>query len=201
LKTPDHARGKEHDVVHVDAADPSFQMTKADARSLTKRIAHGLRHNFGIGASGPGKDIVLGVSSGQHLLPTAFYGVVAAEGVYSAASASFTATELARQIKDGPAKAMITSADIKDVAAEAAKLAGLPLSRVLVMESKPKASLRSVDGSVDCLPQAELDWKKITDPKELWDSSICLLYSSGTTGVPKGQTRHIVQCCYNIESY
>jgi acyl-coenzyme A synthetase/AMP-(fatty) acid ligase len=30
-----------------------------------------------------------------------------------------------------------------------------------------------------------LDWERITDPMALKDSLVCLLYSSGTTGVPK----------------
>jgi 4-coumarate--CoA ligase len=35
-------------------------------------------------------------------------------------------------------------------------------------------------------PQESLDWQRISDPVELENSLICLLYSSGTTGAPKG---------------
>ena len=35
-------------------------------------------------------------------------------------------------------------------------------------------------------PHESLDWPRITDPKTLDESVICLLYSSGTTGIPKG---------------
>ena len=35
------------------------------------------------------------------------------------------------------------------------------------------------------MSRQELDWTRITDPQELEDSVICLLYSSGTTGLPK----------------
>ena len=38
----------------------------------------------------------------------------------------------------------------------------------------------------NAMPHESLDWQVITDEKELADSVICLLYSSGTTGVPKG---------------
>jgi len=44
-----------------------------------------------------------------------------------------------------------------------------------------------VEGENDSLPEiGRLEWRRITDKKELDDSLICLLYSSGTTGVPKG---------------
>ncbi|KAF2460313.1 4-coumarate-CoA ligase [Lineolata rhizophorae] len=177
---------KELSVIHAEAADPSYSITKAQARKLTKQVAHSLRTHFGIGANGAGKDVVVTISSGQYLLPTAFYGIVAAGGVFSAASGSFTAAELARQIKDGDSNVVICCQYTKDVAIAAAKECGLGLDRVLVLRSYPKMSLRSVEGDLEMFGQGELDWERITDPQELKDRLICLLYSSGTTGIPKG---------------
>ena len=34
----------------------------------------------------------------------------------------------------------------------------------------------------------KLDWEKITDPEILENSLVVLIYSSGTTGLPKGNT-------------
>jgi hypothetical protein len=68
---------------------------------MTRHIAYILRHHFGIGRDGAGRDIFTCVSSGQILLPVVFYGVVAAGGVFSAASNSCTAGEIARQIRTG----------------------------------------------------------------------------------------------------
>ncbi|KFY93207.1 hypothetical protein V500_03820 [Pseudogymnoascus sp. VKM F-4518 (FW-2643)] len=87
--------------IHLEAGNDANSVTKSQARDLTQRIAHGLRSKFNIGAAGPGKDVVVSISSGQPLLPVLFYGVVAAGGVYSAASSSFTTPELARQITQG----------------------------------------------------------------------------------------------------
>lgn len=116
-----------------------------------------------------------------------FYGIVAAGGVYSAASSSFTAPELSRQIQQGSSNLILCSQDVKDITLQAAKDCGVPLSRVLIVESKPRLSIRSIQGGKTILPsRGELDWERITNREELEESLICLLYSSGTTGPPKG---------------
>lgn len=158
---------------------------------LTRQIAYILRHNFGVGSQGPGKDVVLGVSSGQVLLPTVFYGVIAAGGVWSAASYTATPAELERQIRQGSSRLIVTGPDTKDVAVEAAQKAGVPADRVLVLRSMGhERVLENLATGVNYLAQAGakdvLDWERITSPKALEDSLICLLYSSGTTGAPKG---------------
>lgn len=117
-----------------------------------------------------------------------FYGVIAAGGVWSAASYTATSAELERQIRQGSSRLIITGPEMKNVAEEAARKAGVPADRVLVLRSmRHERVLKNVVTGVNYLAQVGekdvLDWERITDPKALEDSLICLLYSSGTTGM------------------
>ncbi|OBT58401.1 hypothetical protein VE04_00778 [Pseudogymnoascus sp. 24MN13] len=181
-----HCDAAEDTKIHIEAGNDANSVTKSQARDLTQRIAHGLRRNFNIGALGPGKDVVVCISSGQPLLPVFFYGVVAAGGVYSAASSSFTTPELARQITQGGSNLLVCSPDTQDVAVAAAKQCGIPLNRVLCLKSSPEWGLMSLGNNQNCISNEKLDWKRITNKEELENSLVCLLYSSGTTGPPKG---------------
>lgn len=172
--------------MHQEAANPSNTITKRQLRDLVQRIAHGVRKHYGIGKNGPNKDVVTVISYGQPIVPAVYYGVVAAGGVYSAASPSSTVAELARQVKIGNSELLVCGVEHKDVATEAAKECGLPLSNVLLLESSPSWKLRSLDGGVDAISNGHLQWEKIIDPKALKDSLITILWSSGTTGLPKG---------------
>ncbi|KAM3442805.1 hypothetical protein MY4824_000946 [Beauveria thailandica] len=180
------ARSREDTVLHAEARDPAKGITKALARDLTKQFAHFLRREYGIGKNGEGNDVVMVVSSGQSALPCLFYGVIAAGGIYSAGSPMNTPSELARQIRDGPGKVVVCSKDAVESTVKAAIEAGLSKRHVLVLESHPDIKLYSADGAAACDFRGKLDWRVIKDARELEKSKICILYSSGTTGLPKG---------------
>ncbi|KAM0460034.1 hypothetical protein ACHAO4_002163 [Trichoderma viride] len=160
-------QAKEDTPIFAEAQYPSKVITKAKARDLTRQIAYFLRHQYGIGKDGPDKDIVVTISTGQSALGCIFYAVLAAEGIYSAASPSSTASDLTRQIHDGPASLVICSEDLKDVVLSGTHDAGIPARNVLVLSSYPEIQLKSADGAVECDFKGSLDWRRITDPKEL----------------------------------
>lgn len=160
---------------------------------MTRQFAYFLRHQYGIGRDGPGRDVVVTISTGQSALGCVLYAVLAADGIYSAASPSSTVSDLTRQIKDGPGRVVVCSEDVKGVALSAAHEAGLPARNVLVLQSYPEIQLKSADGETECDFRGSLDWRRITDPEELENSKACIVYSSGTTGLPKG----MMKTCYH----
>jgi 4-coumarate--CoA ligase len=165
-------------------------LNKAGLQRLAEEFAFGLRKRFNVGVNGRNKDVVVIFSSGQPAYPAAFFGVIAAGGVASLASASYTAKELARQVRQGGANILIASEDLLSVAREAKKEVGSHIT-IVCLKSVPDWSL-SVDGEGESgelrgvTMDERLKWEKITDPVELEKSLIALLYSSGTTGEPKG---------------
>lgn len=185
----EHSIGDEDTPLHFSAANPNVYLTKGALRALSQRIAHFLRHGFAVGAEGPYRDVVVVCTSGQPAAPAMFWGVIAAGGVFSAASPSFTPEELARQIKQGKSKTLVISGDNLEVGKKAAQLAGLSLDRVIVFDSEPAWEVRALAGgqAVDVEKGPRMPWKRVTDADELARSLIVLLYSSGTTGVPKGR--------------
>ncbi|KAM0262165.1 hypothetical protein ACHAQJ_001908 [Trichoderma viride] len=192
-------QAKEDSPIFAEAKYPSKVITKAGARELTRQFAYFLRHQYGIGRDGPGKDVVVTISTGQSALGCIFYAVIAADGIYSAASPSSTVSDLTRQIKDGPGSIVVCSEDVKDLALSATHNAGIPARNVLVLKSYPYIQLKSADGAVECDFKGSLDWRRITDPKELEYSKSCIVYSSGTTGLPKGvliSHQNMVSECY-----
>lgn len=191
----EHSIATDETVLHVDTEDPSNKLNKADLRDLTQRIAHGLRHRYGIGKNGPNKDVVTVMSYGQLLVPAVYYGIVAAGGIYSAASPSSTVSDLVRQTTIGESSLLICSVEHRDIAIAAAKQCKIPLSRVLILESRggrQKWSLRSVDANINAISHQKLSWQRITDHEQLKNSIVTILWSSGTTGLPKGvQLSHL----------
>jgi 4-coumarate--CoA ligase len=125
------------------------------------------------------------IATGNYVFPSVFYGVVAAGGIFSSVSSSATLQELARLIEAAPSDLVICNADTRDIAVRAAKQCGVSDERVLVID--PEAcTLRDLRGN-DVLGEEMLEWKRITNQEELEKSTVCLIYSSGTTGLPKGR--------------
>ncbi|KAK4500965.1 hypothetical protein PRZ48_006771 [Zasmidium cellare] len=168
------------------AEDPSRSLSKKDLRRYTQNVAYALRSRYGIGANGPGKDIVTVISSGQPLLPAAFFGVIAVGGIYSSAHSTATVQELARQLETSRSRVLICSPDCLGVVCKAADTGSIARSNVLVIESASSWALRCLDSRQNLLDLGSLMWDPITNKVELERSLIAIVWSSGTTGVPKG---------------
>lgn len=182
-------------MVMIDADRPdTHTLTFVEYRQLSKRIGLGLQQ-AGIK---PG-DRVLMFSNNNLYFPSAFLGVLMAGGIFTGANPTFVARELAYQLKDSGASILIAAEDSLDVALQAAEEVGLSKDKIYLFDAKqdPRGERPApgTNGRVKgvkhwteliqaSLAEAERwQWVEPADPK---NTTCCLNYSSGTTGVPKG---------------
>lgn len=140
---------------------------------------------------GEGRDVVLTVLHGSPFAPVFFYGVVAAAGIFCGASPDYQIAELKRQISGSKAKLLVCSPQSEALVVHAAKQCGFSKDRIVILDSSTPHSwkLISAEDRSDLLKGnagKKHQWQRITDQTTLEGTTVCLLYSSGTTGLPKG---------------
>ena len=176
---------REDDSIWISPYDASLSITLSQARSLTTRIGHGLR-SLDVGTKEGVEDIVLTFVDNQVMCGPAMFGVICAGAVHSTCPFTATAFELCRQIKLSSPKILICSPMTRKVAEEAISLSGMNI-RLLVMTSKTGAcDIEDANGN-SILTSATFNWKRITSQELLEGRTACLVFSSGTTGPPKGK--------------
>ena len=184
----------------VDAGDgdrvalrhPRGTHTYAEVADEVRRVAAGL---VGLGVR-PEERVLLCMTDDVELVT----GILAAMYVGAVAvpsSTMLTGGELAKLVVDSRARVLLGSAQFAEAVTIAA--AGAPDLRHVVLTGDAAPEVAEVTGLTwDALRSAE----PLTAPYATWDESPALwLYTSGTTGTPKGAMHRHVDIRFVVETY
>ena len=112
------------------------------------------------------------------------WGTLWAGGIISPANPAYTVDELAFQLKNSGAKALATQVSALTVATAAAQKVGIPEDRIILLDDErdPNARVKHFTSVRNISGATRFRRQKIKADTDL----AFLVYSSGTTGVPKG---------------
>jgi 4-coumarate--CoA ligase len=179
-----------HDPVIFQDADTNRKFTFGEVRETSISFAKGLKSIFYFR-----KGDILSVFSPNCIdTPAITFGALWAGVIVSPANPGYTVNELAYQLKDSGAKAIATQMATIDTVRKACAKVGLPEDHIILIgdardESgrfKHWTSVRNISGTT------RYNKAKILPKKDL----AFLVYSSGTTGTPKG----VKLCHHNLTS-
>ncbi|KAF2741390.1 acetyl-CoA synthetase-like protein [Polyplosphaeria fusca] len=166
--------------LYIDATDPSHNISAVSAEKFIRKLIAGFRR-----AGLKQGDTVLIHSFNNIYYPIIVLGIIGFGGVFTGTNPSYTTSELQHQIQASAAKLIIAEPEILSSIQSAAASSGLPASKILILDSTKQSIPFGFQSWNSLLKHGENDWHHFNDEKISKDTPAMLLFSSGTTGLPK----------------
>lgn len=160
----------------------SRHYTYSGLRDAAIAFGQGLRSNWNWQKG----DIITLFAPNSIDIPVIIYGTFFAGGIVSPANPGYSVDELAFQLKDNGTKAIATFESLLPIVTAAAKKAGVEFQQIILLGDNRDPSGRFKH--FDQIARAASPYPT-AQPRETLDPSsdlAFLVYSSGTTGLPKG---------------
>jgi 4-coumarate--CoA ligase len=167
------------DKVIYRAINSDRNYTFADTKSLATLFGEGLRNQWDWQ-----KDEVLALYAPNDIdIAPVIYGTFFAGGIVTPANPGYSADELAYQLENAGAHALVTTKQFLKTALEAAHKVGIPNDRVILLGAEKDETHRVKHWTNIKKTSGALRYRR---RKAKSEDLAFLAFSSGTTGLPKG---------------
>ncbi|KAF2667285.1 AMP-binding enzyme [Microthyrium microscopicum] len=166
--------------IYVDAHDETNHLSAFQIKKYVGRLISGFRA-YGLK---PG-DCVFVHSFNNIWYTTLYLAIIGAGGCCASANPSYKTLEIIDLFTLAEAKFVVVEPELLPNILPAIKQYGLPLANVFTFDMKTKTDSSGLTALGSFLTYAESDWVQFNDAKQAKETVAALLFTSGTTGLPK----------------
>ena len=119
------------------------------------------------------------------MYPMFFLAIAGAGGVFTGSNPAYTASELNRHLHMTKSRFLLSEPGLLSKIGTAVEVNALPASRIFSFDKTAKQSSLHYHSWQELLKHGEADWLTFSTPGEAKNTTVALLSTSGTSGLPK----------------
>ncbi|KAL2026323.1 hypothetical protein VTO58DRAFT_102303 [Aureobasidium pullulans] len=166
--------------IYIDCRNPTQSISSREAWKLIRTLIAGFRH-AGLKA---GDCVCIHTFNFIHY-PIIVQAIIGAGGVFVGTNPAYTPTELRHALETSSAKFIITEPELLQNIKQPAVALGIPGERIFLTNHRNTDAQSAMRPWRTLLEHGQEDWSQFDDEEKSKTTNAMLLFSSGTTGLPK----------------